>query len=272
MVGIYHDQDLDGLACKALLQRFYPGIHPIGWDYKYYMTEEVLEVLNEADEIVMADVTLPREYMMSFADKISLYDHHETAWNKFRKLPLKEYHYAQDRAACEVLWYAHMDQDAPDIINLLGSYDIWRHNGTPLWHEEILPVQLYLRMKFDRADKMIQAAIDDDGRTAEFRDRGAQLLEFERAQFVMPARHMKRVEISGVPFMAVNATLNPGRFMDYVRDEYGYNRICVYYQVGDQWKYSLRSVAPLTVNDVAESFMGGGHPQAAGFSTKELIF
>jgi nanoRNase/pAp phosphatase (c-di-AMP/oligoRNAs hydrolase) len=38
-----------------------------------------------------------------------------------------------------------------------------------------------------------------------------------------------------------------------------------------EWQYSLRSVGDFSVKDIAALFGGGGHKNAAGFSTKELI-
>lgn len=276
MILIHHDQDLDGLACRAIFEMKFPDAVIYGWDYKYD-PQALIEMIDEQKDetrIMMADVTLPPEYMAYLNEEydLTVIDHHVTAYNDLRDLDI-DYVYGE-KAACELLWKYLYDSNTPEIISILGAYDTWRGEGTGYWSRIVLPVQLYLRMKWNESVEMIKKfikapeAIDD-----RCISKGLNLIEFEKSQFEASARQMFPVKIQGEEFMAVNATLNPGRFMNYVRDHYGYLRIVVYYQSPDRrWKYSLRSVARVYIDHIAKFYGGGGHPQAAGFSHDKLIF
>ena len=47
---------------------------------------------------------------------------------------------------------------------------------------------------------------------------------------------------------------------------------CVYWFNGENWIYSLRSNGDFDVSEIALKYGGGGHCNAASFTTKELSF
>lgn len=156
-VGIYHDKDLDGLACGAIMKKFIPGIHLIGWDYSYDHDKLIRSIRAlKPDVIYMADITLPIDKMIELGDMADfrVFDHHEKAMIDILGYAHKSYNgdaqsinadyfrYSGYMSACELLW-ANFYTGSNRAIRLLGAYDTWRK--TDNWDKEILPFQLYMR-------------------------------------------------------------------------------------------------------------------------------
>lgn len=270
MILIHHDKDLDGMACRAIFEKMFPDADIIGWDYKYDH-DRLIQRIDEAapERIIMADVTLPYEHMSYLNDNydLTVVDHHEQAWKALGPLNI-DYVFGK-LSACEHLWAYLFHTSPPRVLELLGKYDTWREEGSHEWVNDIIPFQLYMSTKF--GSEAVRHLIESPGDVDEHIQMGRVLVSFEEGQFKMISSQMIEVDLLGEKFMAVNATVNPGRLMNFVRDQYGYERIVVYYQGEDRrWHYSLRGT--VTINHIAKHYGGGGHPKAAGFVDEDLIF
>lgn len=298
-IGIYHDRDLDGLACAAIMKLRYPDIHLVGWDYNYNPED----FFNEHDvrdcEVFMADVSMPLEAMKMIASEAETFvwiDHHEKAIAEIRpEMPDNTFVVSiPGKAACEIAWnWFFPDQETPEIIASLGAYDVWRKDDPDRhWERWILPIQMYYNAHWDTAIEEIKYDLYLRGHGASEWDRvlaivsdGIAILKFERSQ-IQRAMGSGKIEdiavrdgsdwgVSKFSAFIINATVNPGRLADEVWREHPECEILIqYYRTKTgEWKYSLRSQnGGPNVAEIAAQYEGGGHPNAAGFVSWGLLW
>lgn len=156
-VGIvYHRIDLDGICTKTIVERYLQTreiesniIFIYGYDYpdSTKALEAMLSDYDRIDELYVLDVTLPKELMATWADKIIAIDHHDTGvercapfMSRFKLACVQLNHplvynvtgeeVAEKAAACELAWVTFFqDQQIPLIVRLCGRYDVWDHDS-----------------------------------------------------------------------------------------------------------------------------------------------
>lgn len=296
-IGIYHDRDLDGLACAAIMKLRFPDIKLVGWDYSYNPEYFFDKYDLRGYEVYMADVSMPLEAMKMIAaeaDGFVWIDHHEKAIAEIRPaMPDNTFVvYLPEKAACEIAWnWFFPDQETPEIISSLGAYNVWR-KGDPerSWGNWILPIQMYYNAHWDHAVQFILHAIEpanryDKGLILDCVSEGKAMMQFELSQ-IQRAMGSGKIEdiavrdgsdwgVSKFSAFIINATVNPGRLADEVWREHPECEILIqYYRTKTgEWKYSLRSQnGGPNVAEIAAQYEGGGHPNAAGFVSWGLLW
>lgn len=296
-IGIYHDRDLDGLACAAIMKLRFPDIKLVGWDYSYNPEDFFNEYDLRGCEVYMADVSMPLEAMKMIAAEADTFiwiDHHEKAIAETRpEMPDNTFVvYLPERAACEIAWrWFFPDQETPEIIASLGAYDVWRKDDPDRhWGMWVLPIQMYYNAHWDTAIEKIKHDLYLRGHGAGEWDRvlaivsdGIAMLKFEKSQIrrAMGSGKISREFVSPAPStrthvcFLINATVNPGRLADEVWKEHPECEVLIHYHRAKdgRWKYSLRSqdTGP-NVAEIAAQYGGGGHPNAAGFVSENILF
>lgn len=178
-IGIYHSKDMDGYCSGAIMKLRYPDITLIGFNYG----ENIWEAMSNAKiqmskgeeyEVIMADVSLPRDDMFKLAEwcgnRFTWIDHHKSAIEEFCISPpsrrinvcspnnpdvfIKIY-VEVGRAACELCWDYFMAnsyeknkfyEDIPEVVKYLGMYDTWRNEDKEYWDNMIMPFQYGMRL------------------------------------------------------------------------------------------------------------------------------
>lgn len=309
---IYHDRDLDGLACAALFKWWFEDkCELLGWDYSYDPDKLIDKIkAGEYRQIWMADVSLPMGYMAQVAehtDRFLWVDHHKSAIDDYltdlRIIPaLNEIEAVFPKppavlAACEVLLYRLTDDDTrarPLVIQLLGRYDTWRKDGEDFtsW-DNVLAFQVAMKSRWTEAIDLIRRMIADSAFAREITKEGHAILRFERQEMEQSAKQAEQLQwcwkvdsqvrpdgrdgvISVVEHtVGLNTSFNPGRMADVIWPLYPDARLLVCYSRGadGSWNYSLRSPkGGVDCSEIAKHFGGGGHFHAAGFQSKELLF
>jgi len=308
-IGIYHRADLDGLCCAAIMRLRYPDTELIGWDYGDEPADFFRGIAERATsgngpdlsecEVIMADVSMSFYAMLSIAQRAEGFlwvDHHAKAIKELE--PIFAGHSTAHmvgetgKAACELLWDAFFpEKPIPLIVQCLGVYDTWRKKNEYLlnWQHDILPVQMYFNVHFD-IEKLCAEIKWDKKAFSLIKHKGLVMMDYDRAQIrramyagaivdewpPLPISRIKDAEMYLRHCFALNAcAVNPGRLADEVWTVYPDIEIVItYYQKPDgRWKYSLRSQddGP-NVAKIAGQYGGGGHPNAAGFISEELLF
>lgn len=196
---------------------------------------------------------------------------------------------------------------AKGAIKVIASKTNKKNKADGVYHEYdvLLPLWLYFIDDYDcwkkmdkRSNQFILGAdlcdtsiyVDDEGDTPVFNNKVWDILtdaeyceaiigKGKTAQAYIEMRYERELEdtfayvMDGVKFICKNATGNSWNFADELA-RYGQAILFNYSGKSGKWEYSVYVDENCSFNAkaFAEKFGGGGHPKAAGFSTKELIF
>jgi oligoribonuclease NrnB/cAMP/cGMP phosphodiesterase (DHH superfamily) len=294
---MYHLADLDG-HCSGALARFfceiegsYPCMFPMNYGYK--VPEEIFGM----DNVVMLDFSLDYDSMSGlkevFGDNFVWIDHHGPAINEMLELFI---HGKQKtgEAACELAWKYYAPSfketkglDMPELVELLGRYDVWDQSDSTRWSEEILPFQYGMRVMEtcpkrnyawwqDRFKEYIYpgaSAFENKKRlyrviTEKQRD-GRVILEYQKQQ---DRKYMDAYafdcKFRGQPAVAVNRGMINSRSFESV-----YNPVIHTFMIAFSRKSNGKYIVSVYSEEegihcgiIAKEYGGGGHAGAAGFT------
>lgn len=263
-----HHNDADGRAAGAIVRRaLQPDIELFEMNYGDPIPWQKIE---DADQVVIVDFSLPYNDMLTVAEKSKLVwiDHHKSSmgelediagdWAGVRSL---------DEAACVLTWQYYFPKLAlPKAVLLIGDRDIWR------WAEEqtgSFSEGLFYQDTDADNDALWAPLLDDDANLLN------QLIEqgsiLRAAQLVIIERKVKNwgheVEFEGHRTLMIN---------DRGQGEMGEHIANLGYEIGYCYIDAMQAGKLITkvtlyskvvdVSIIAKKFGGGGHAGAAGFS------
>jgi oligoribonuclease NrnB/cAMP/cGMP phosphodiesterase (DHH superfamily) len=225
------------------------------------------------DEVVFVDIA-PRNHLLcelaEEVDRIVVIDHHVTARDHYQGDPSVEnriedcdhdIHYDLSQSGAVLAWrYYHPDKEVPTLLRYVQDQDLWN------W---ALP---------DSA--AVNAAIGSYSRSFEVWDMLAERSAAELAQEGAPILRAQQVEIQRQSSLAHPLTVD-GRRVEAVntpnqrshighrlaqREKFGHAIGVVYRMLGSRVDASIYSIGDVDVSEVAQTYGGGGHKNAAGFS------
>lgn len=260
---IYHANCYDGFTAAWIARQAMPdcelfeGLYGQGPPYE----------LARGREVFILDFSYPREQMLKLSELASVVvlDHHKTAEANCAGLPFCTFD--MERSGAGMTWdYFNPDKERPAWIDRVEDRDLWllHYSDTPDVHAYIASIPMTMenwsKISFQSITKIAAqgAAI-----------RGYIETSIEKA--VKEARDMviggDMVAVLNVQYQ--NASETASRMLElYPVADYSMS----YFQRADgKWQYSLRSRSDFDVSEIAKRFGGGGHAQAAGFETDDLL-
>lgn len=307
-ICIYHSRDLDGWMSAAIVKYWYTehvktgkftsldNIDFLDWDYG-----DEIPNLSEYDKVIMVDISFPKEEMLNLWQNKGLnfhwVDHHVSAIKKMEDAhenissemyPIQGFRNTQ-LAACELTWFYFMpDEPLPEIVRLLGAYDIFRHKNTNE-EQKVLEFQYGARAyieNYNKAYYFLKQEIENDksNMMEEILKSGEGIYKYlcTEAQKIykkgftiyLQEKTHDDGKIVGVKFRKF-ICFNKERFnlsnfnIDYYED--GYVGIASFFHDGKRWEVTLYSDKDnVDCSTIAESFGGGGHKHAAGFKIENI--
>ena len=208
MIIIITHTDPDGWASEWVVRRFLDlncgNKSPIArFNYNYSGDTSEIEKFIEANrsevsDIYMTDITLPDNFMETYADLITHIDHHKSAlegsqgWRSKLRCELSAVstpgylgnsgEEAEQISACELCWLKLFPgMKMPMAIRLLGRYDVWDHDSNGLsviLHTYVSTVlstygmDIPLSQEFDKImtdDSSLQAALFEGSELIRYR-------------------------------------------------------------------------------------------------------
>ena len=277
-ICIYHSRDLDGWMSSAIVRLAFDKIDFLGWDYGNEIPD-----LSNYGQIVMVDISLPKEVMQSIAIKLIWIDHHISAIKDSEAGLYKLVTGLRDDkfAACELTWnYFFPESDMPELVRLLGRYDCFGHKGT---EEElkVLEFQYGARQAIGNSDEAYTTLMIARGRgdwtfdldlCDDIHLQGKAIYKYLCTEAKQTYSKKFTVMFDTYKFAMVNQErFNPINFgIDYHKDGYD-GFACSWYQKGN-WMYSLYNDNGLIdCSDICKSRGGGGHKGAAGFQSDKFL-
>ena len=267
-IGVYHDGDLDGKACAAVMMK--AGITElIPWDY-HYNHRDLVDM--DFDEMYMCDISLPQPLMdeLNQKGKFVWIDHHKSVA-----------HYDYDGlfdtslSACELTWKYFFDEPMPDVLLLLGKYDTWRKEPCKYTWNDALAFQMGMRIPDGNVIKRIRWMLQPP--TTDYTvntinpvmNNGDMIIRYQEMMDAKACENAFRTLFLGYDTIVCNGLrANSNAFKTAGEAEI----YCSYVQIKRHlYRYNLYSTA-VDVSEIAKSFGGGGHKGAAGFVIDKLLF
>jgi len=286
---IYHAADHDG-HCSGAIARYYfeyEMAQPFTMHSYNYNQPFPFNDFSVGDKLYFLDVSYqPNEEMKLFQKKygwkVYICDHHKTTVDS----DLKEYItggiLSKDSAGCELTWkYFFPDKEMPEIINLIGRYDVWDHSSQNKWDNSIFPFQMGFNLfntdpSNDEYFKETWENVFNGKISSTFVNetiyKGKIILQYqnninERLMRWLP----EELEFDGYRAIVANNPLKNSDIMKSIWNEEKYD-IMVFYSKN---KHNIGVSLFTTKKDVdcsvlAKKYGGGGHEQAAGFGADRV--
>lgn len=293
---IFHHNDLDGrcaacwVLCGTSSEEEY--IDLIEMDYN---KEFPIEDVHENEEVYIVDFSIEPEMMarlLEKTDKVVWIDHHKSAIEKYADFPYAIKGIRRNGVAGCMLTYCYfhhmthygngeviefdelMTEEAPMFTKLIADQDVWtfEYENT---REFVLGLSVYdTTPTSDLWLDLLKDEADDRELVDEIVENG-RLLMIYRDNLAERICHVTGFEayFTDNKFTygcyAINASnINSDWFKSINQDEY--DILVSYYWDGTRYNYFLYSTK-LDVSEIAMQFGGGGHKDAAGFSSYNFL-
>ena len=199
------------------------------------------------------------------AKSVTVLDHHKSAAAQWQDAPIPANAtivFDMARSGAQMAWdFFHPGRPRPQLIEYIGDRDLWQF-ALPDSREFSAGLQL-VPIDFSAWQHIDVASIVETGRT---------ILAYQRRQVESSLnKPLREVTIGGHRGLAINAIANTselGHALALKSGTFG----MTFFVKDDDVVCSLRSVAPFDVSEIAKSFGGGGHAQAAGFRLTVVRF
>lgn len=290
VVVFFHSRDLDGWMSAAIVQKRYPDVRLVGWDYGdpepfMYKLEEGFSPGNEfgipsnIDLVIIVDIAFHPVTMMNLMDNAAIdivwIDHHLSAIKQSREGGYKNMPGARnvDFATCELTWkYFFPHSGMPDAIELLGAYDCFRHKKHDMvYQEQVMCFQYAARTFISSPEDAYVQVLAKNLDIGEWMMTGAAIFEYlkkEAEGIFKKAFPVDLDEYTGL--MVCRERFNPVNFgIDYHKD--GYDFFGCFWFDGDKWTISLyNDNGKVDVSEICKKRGGGGHAGASGMTLKNI--
>lgn len=270
---IYHANCNDGLTAAWAAYR-QVSMHAKSVELAPYKHGQIRPSV-KGKVVYILDFSFGRNDMLNMhqdAERLILLDHHASAYEKLNDLDFCIFD--MNKSGAGMAWdYFHPGQDRPGLVTHTEKYDLFLHEPYDKTDEYIAYAEMHIKdinmleNIFTLYDFDLKELLEDE------------LYEVGRSYLMARKVKVDRL-LKNVVYMDIN-----GREVPVVNTSMYINEVCVeltkthpiagcFYMLPDgNFKFSLRSSSAWeeTVNEIAESFGGGGHPDAAGFTTDDLF-
>lgn len=268
MVVLYHNADLDGLACALLMHKAYPKADMYGWNYDKRLPDFTSPIYSN-QILYIVDLNLQKDLLLKLCALfyiVYLIDHHqqETLWD----VPNLYTTIDTNKAACELV-YDHLHGETakyPYWIQQIARWDIHRDEGGKGW-QQCMEFQFGLKhcstyQELSKALKFLPAFIRREGKIIlRYKNAMQARSEVKFATF----KHDKmiyKVSISAYP-MERNFIPDQGQDM---------HMVIAFNQSNLNIRVTLLSLHNnLDVSTIARDYGGGGHAKIAGFYSNKIL-
>jgi oligoribonuclease NrnB/cAMP/cGMP phosphodiesterase (DHH superfamily) len=266
----YHHNDLDGICSAAIIKFLYPYTKFIPVDYGYqYKNEDV-----EGKNVFVVDFSFnDMDKLAEKANHLVWIDHHKSAmerqpkaWASKRIAGIRSLEYA----GCELTWKYYSGLDAPLVVQYIGDMDMWEFEL-----DATKTICEYMNVVFkDPEDAILQGLIrkNDMAILGEIMSKGEALLEAKQVRIEQNFKNGKNIVLWDKIFRLINTNHDISATGEYVYKMDDYDGALMWFADDGIVRCSMRSNGKVDVRLIAESFGGGGHPNAAGFELRPEQF
>jgi oligoribonuclease NrnB/cAMP/cGMP phosphodiesterase (DHH superfamily) len=286
----YHRSDSDGKASGAIIKKHLLDEKQDFVMHPYEYGEKFPDDIPVGDELIFADIVVsPYEEMAKVIDKysprITVVDHHKS----FIEWLEKDQHCVlmgrldTTKSACYLCWeHFFPELSVPQIIKLLSDYDIWNKDDKVKWEKIILPFQSGIKaMDIDPITNwnLWQALFVFNPENEitwinDTIDNGKAILDY---QTIINAGVIRsnafEASFDGLKAICCNTNSRNSQTFISAWDENKYD-LMIAFDIDKDGKYKVSLYTTrkdIDLSEIARKHMGGGHSQAAGFTSSNMI-
>jgi len=261
---IYHASCPDGFAAAWAIHRYIqhtkqPEPYYLPWQYQQGI--DFPKPIDEHDLLVV-DFSFPRDQLEELARRaksIYVIDHHKTAQAELEGLDYC--HFDMTQSGAMLTWKALFgeSEEVPDLIHYIQDRDLWKWR---LPHsKEVSAFTASLPYEFEA---WTQLAYTDQTQLV---NQGIAIMRYQQRLIESAVKNAEDWHFDGHHIKVAKSPFLQSEIGDKLREEYAFGVIV--FEVEDKYIFSLRSTdkGP-DVSEMAKKFGGGGHRNAAGFSTR----
>lgn len=286
---IYHGHCRDGFCSAWVASQFLEDAEFFPADYGSdaplnFLGDPSIRLIRDRD-VYIVDFSYPRSDMTAiaaYAKSLTVLDHHRTAEADLEGFEAESRELGRDvtvvfdmeRSGAGITWDWLSQREKlvqyvtrPWLVNYVEDRDLWRFNY--LDSEAVNAYIATLPFEFGEWNKASVLGLD------EVTERG-KICQTKTAQYIREtlAANAQLVDFAGEDVPLVNAS--PVDLSELVRELFDQTDDAPFAmgfsQAGDgRYHYSLRSNEDFDVSEVARRYGGGGHAQAAGFVSEEIV-
>ena len=277
---VFYHNDLDG-RCAGALVAYFTGNYDREdyFEVDYVMDLSVVPVA-DGEIVYFVDYSFKEntlDFLKSLQERgcqIAWIDHHTSSINLCNAHPELQSiaGIRDDGASGALLTFKYFSQygDVPDFVELVSDYDCWQYRYEPNTTYFKLGIET---TEYDALDPIWRDLLSDtwNSQFGLLVDIGKTIKGYvDKTNDYYREHFAYETEIAGHKCLVVNQKTNSWVFGSKYNE---YPLVMVWVFDGAQYVYSIFSGSPeIDCSKIAESYGGGGHKGAAGFSSKELLF
>lgn len=268
---IYHAHCSDGLGAAWALWRL------LGDSASYYPANHGSSPPNvEGRHVIIVDFAYPKEILLSIKDRsksLIVLDHHKSAYEDLHDLPFARFDMA--RSGAGMAWDHFHQTPRPPIIDYIEDRDLWA------WKlpnsKEILASFECVKPSFESLNEF-NSKLEEPTLRAEIISRGSGIIEYKNAKVRSLAERAYLVDLSAICGLEDPTIQVPCVNTQVFHSEVGnllaskHPMAIMWYRADDgTYRHSLRSSDRMDCSQIARFWGGGGHANAAGFTTLDPL-
>ena len=294
MKCLYHKSDMDGWCSGAIVAKYTSNYYAkdyIGVDYNKNKIEDLGLENIKGEDLFISDVSFGEntiELLRTLAknNNVIWNDHHDTSIELEKKYDdikaIKGYRSKKSSGAL-LTWKYLQSQDPlklktlsniiPKAVELVSDWDCWHFNfgDKTYYFKYFIDTDIWYSYPTSDQWKALLIETEDSSLFKSFIEKGKLIYNYVLKDYEnYRMANAYESEYNGIRCAVINRSCNSLIFGD-LYDKYPFVVTFVY--SGKIYKYSLYSSGEgIDCSKIAESFGGGGHKGAAGFSTHKLVF
>lgn len=295
MICIYHRTDFDGKCAGAIVKLKHESCRLYPLDYS---DEFDIERIQQNEAVIMVDFTLEKpgemDSLINKCGNLIWIDHHKTAIEMQKQMGISDFpgfrqistdlndpegkEKSNRISGCELTWkYFFPERKLPYSVYLLGRYDVW-DNAHLLWDSHILPFQFGMRLQHAEPEnqEFWNPHLRSDENSQEVKDMifsGKAALTYDENLSERIAKGLWfPIEFKGYKFQAINRSHANSLSAKSIWDPKYYDAVMYFCKGPHTWRITMFTDKPgVDLYPLAKSLGGGGHSQACGFTTKDIM-
>lgn len=265
-VLITHANCMDGIGCVVAVREYekLTGLEECQVIYMNYGDDlEEISELDSSVSILMADFSLPalvlNELHKKHLGRVKVLDHHATAEEDLQDLDFCTFD--MNKSGAVLTWeYLLPDEQVPALLRYIQDRDLW------IWKlNDSKEVSAALQMIDKREIGVFMSYLKDVTGLVE---QGKAILDYQNSQIdkiVSKKKKLNRTTIGDYKdIICINTTTLISEIGNALVEDEPF--VAMYFIKDDKAIFSLRADGKVNVSEVAKTFDGGGHANAAGFS------
>lgn len=275
---IYHDTCMDGFAAAWVAREAFllENVQPEFMPHQYGRQFDPKICRNRP--VYLLDYSFKLPVMKEIQERSSMLvilDHHKTAEAEIAGLVPRQdrdiFRFDMNRSGASMAWSHFFGGDVPPFIRHVEDRDLWRFALPDT--EAIMDAVASYPYDFESYGRLAEKCSSPAGKEELLRE-GRAIGRWKNEQVKIAVSQAREVELDGYRVLAVNQSV--ANLLSQVAGELAQGRPfgLAYFQAKEgHWVYSLRSKDPdgIDVAVLAKRHGGGGHKNAAGFQSPELL-